>query len=244
MNSYELGHVRITGGREQDILRDIAEGIRSGKKRYCMPMNLTKYVMSKQDAKLREVVTAADYVIADGVPIVWLSRRARIKDVHRITGVDLAESILSVAARKQWGLFLLGASPGNLLEATNRLVEGFPGLNILGTQDGYFEPSDVPKILERINNCRPDVLLLGLGLPQKEYFVHDHLAKLDVGLCLPVGGAFDIWAGAKQRTPPVLQKLGFEWLYRSLFDLSRAKLVLTYGARFAKDLVLYPLRGS
>jgi N-acetylglucosaminyldiphosphoundecaprenol N-acetyl-beta-D-mannosaminyltransferase len=243
MQNHKLAHVRITGGRKQDLLDDIAEGIQDGRKQYCMPLNLTKYVMSQTDQKLRDTVAAADYVIADGVPIVWLSRRAKLKDVCRITGVDLAESILCDAAKKQWKLFFLGASPDNLRAATQRLAERFSGLNIVGAQDGYFQPSDVPTILDRINSCRPDVLLLGLGLPQKEYFVHDHLARLDVRLCLPVGGAFDIWAGAKQRTPALLQTMGFEWLYRSLYDLSRAKLILKYGARFAKDFVLYPRKG-
>ena len=243
MKNYELGHLRITSGRREDLLCEIARDLRDGRKRYCMPLNLTKYVMSKTDAKLRAVVAAADYVIADGVPIVWLSRRAKLKDVFRITGVGLAESLLQDAARKQWKLFLFGASPENLSAATRRLAENFPGLNIVGTQDGHFQPDDLPKIVKRISQCRPDLLLLGLGLPQKEYFVHDHFSQLDVGLCLPVGGAFDIWAGAKRRTPAILHKFGCEWLYRSIYDFSRARLILKNGATFAKDLVLYPGKG-
>lgn len=240
MQNHGLGHLQITSGCQQELLDDIGQGIATRKKRYCMPLNLTKYVMSQSDMKLCEAICNADYVIADGVPIVWLSRRAQVKNVSRITGVDLAESLIQQAAMQGWKLFFLGASPQNLKAAIDRLTKRFGELQIVGQKDGYFEADEVAGIVDQISDCRPDILLLGLGLPQKEYFLHDHLSKLDVGLCLPVGGAFDIWAGAKKRTPKLLQKMGCEWLYRSFYDVSRARLILQNGLRFAKDFVWYP----
>jgi N-acetylglucosaminyldiphosphoundecaprenol N-acetyl-beta-D-mannosaminyltransferase len=239
ISNHPLGHVKITSGSGDDVLRSISESISNGEKRYCVPLNLTKYVLSQTDAKLRQVIQTADYVIADGVSMVWLSRRARLANVCRVSGIDLSELLIREAASKGWKLFFFGASPENLEAATRNFKDKFLGLNVVGTQHGYFRSQDTAAIVAQINHCHPDIVLLGLGLPQKEYFIHENFSRMSVGFCLPVGGAFDIWAGAKPRTPRFIQKAGFEWLNRSLYDVSRARLIMKYGAAFAKELLWY-----
>ncbi len=239
ISTHPLRHVKITTGSGDEVLRSISESISKGEKRYCVPLNLTKYVLSQTDAKLRQVIQTADYVIADGVSMVWLSRRARLANVRRVTGIDLAESLIQEAASNRWKVFFFGASAENLEAATRNFKDKFMGLNVVGTQHGYFRPQDTATILAQINHCQPDIVLLGLGLPQKEYFIHDNFSRMSVGFCLPVGGAFDIWAGAKPRTATFIQQAGFEWLNRSLYDVSRARLIMKYGLTFAKDLLWY-----
>ena len=95
----------------------------------------------------------------------------------------------------------------------------------------------MPSIVEQIKQVEPHILLLGLGLPQKEYFIADYFNQLNVPFCLTVGGAFDIWSGAKKRTPAVLQRFGLEWVYRSFYDVRKGRTLLLYSAQFAKDFV-------
>jgi N-acetylglucosaminyldiphosphoundecaprenol N-acetyl-beta-D-mannosaminyltransferase len=122
---------------------------------------------------------------------MWLSRRAGFGNVHRVTGIDLAEAILSMSERQKWRLFFLGASPANLEQAITRLQGRFDSLDIVGCHHGYFKQDGIERIIATINGAKPDILFLGLGMPQKEYFIRDHFAKMAVKFCLPVGGAFE-----------------------------------------------------
>jgi N-acetylglucosaminyldiphosphoundecaprenol N-acetyl-beta-D-mannosaminyltransferase len=152
--------------------------------------------------------------------------------------VELAERLIHESQENKWSIYILGAAPEIAVRAAANLRSKYPGAGIVGFRDGFFKNDDLPGLIGEINRLMPDILLLGLGMPQKEYFIHDHFQQLDVRFCLPVGGAIDIWAGTKRRTPPWLQKLGLEWLFRSFYDFSRAGNILKYGVIFLKDLVL------
>ena len=237
--NHPLGHLKITDGDTAAAIKQIDEWISNRAKAYSIPLNLTKYIVSRDDKKLTESIMNADLVIADGVPIKWLAKRAKISDVHRVTGVDLSEELLKQAADKKWRLFFLGASPENLERAVERVKQRFDDPIIAGVRDGYFSEEDVSGIIAQINEAKPDILFLGLGMPQKEYFLHDHHADMDVPFCITVGGAIDIWADVKKRTPKLIQAVGLEWLVRSMYDLSKARSILRYGGSFLWELLFY-----
>lgn len=239
-----LGHLTITPGDTNRAVGMIDGWIANREKAYCIPINLTKYIKSKKDAKLTRSINNAKLVIADGVPIKWLGRRAGMRDIHRVTGVDLSEQLLAMAKDKGWKLYFLGASPENLARAKERVNERFNNPEFAGARDGYFNDDDIPGIIEDINASQPDILFLGLGMPQKEYFLHDYHDKLDVPFCITVGGAIDIWADAKKRTPKLIQAIGLEWFVRSIYDISKAKNILKYGGMFLKELVFYRVRNT
>jgi len=239
-----LGHLKVSSGAMDDVVSFVGTCLSEDKKAYCIPLNLTKYVVAKKDSKLRKVISGADLIIPDGLSIVWLSRRLGYNDVYRVTGINLAEKIISRSSAAGWKLFFFGAESNKLAGALSRLNQQYPNLNIAGSHHGYFNPEDVPSIIEEINSHRPDVLLLGLGMPQKEYFVEDYHDQLQAKFIITVGGAFDVWAGAKQRSPDFIQKLGVEWLYRSFYDKKKAYNILKYGFIFLKDLIFLRSKNS
>jgi len=239
IRNYPLGHLKISSGDMGQVLKFIEKRIAESKRTYCIPLNLTKYSISKKDLKLREVINSADLIISDGIPIVWLSKKAGYQDVYRITGIDLAEKILSRSKEQGWKLFFLGASPENLKMATKNLSNRFNNLNIVGSHHGYFGQHEIKQLIKSINASNADIFFLGLGLPQKEHFLHDYFDKISVKFCLPVGGAFDVWAEVKGRTPRSIQRIGMEWLYRSFYDKSRALYILKYGLIFLRDFLFY-----
>jgi N-acetylglucosaminyldiphosphoundecaprenol N-acetyl-beta-D-mannosaminyltransferase len=233
--SLRLGHLKITPGSLDDCVAGIAGGLRSGRQAYAVPLNWTKYLAAKRDPKLREVILAADWVIADGKPIQWLSRRLGYASVGHVCGIDLAEALLARSLAQGWRHYLLGARPENLGKACEFIAGRFGEPIVAGARDGYFAPSEVEEVLAGINAAKVDILLLGLGMPQKEYFVRDHLSRLDVRFCLPVGGAFDIWSRAKKRSPRWLNRMGLEWVQRSFYDAAKAKAVVHSGLSFLRE---------
>lgn len=232
-----LWHLKISQGDLPFFLSYVQSCIIQNRKSYCIPLNLTKYVISKRDNKLRNVINAANLVISDGISILWLSRRLGYKTVYRIAGIDFAESIISNSRKNEWKLFFFGASPQNIRIAVNNIEKKFGYPYVAGYHHGYYEPDEIKSIIDSINSSQADILLLGLGLPQKEYFIHDYYKKINVKFCLAIGGAFDVWADKKRRTPLRLQKIGFEWAYRGFYDKSRILSVFKYVLFFLKDFL-------
>lgn len=233
--NLSLGHLKITPGGLPDFVSFVDEAIRKQRKEYSIPLNLTKYVVSKTDGKLRKAINSAGLVIADGVPIRWLSRRLGYDGVRRVSGIELAEALLKQSRSRGWRFFLLGATPANLERAIIYMGEEFDEPLIVGSHHGYFKPREVDRLLDTINAVAPDILLLGLGMPQKEYFIDDHLHRMNAHFCLPVGGAFDIWAQTKKRSHAMIQNLGLEWLQRSIYNRAKARNIIKHGLVFFKD---------
>lgn len=239
ITNHPLGHLKVSEGDLSLFLSHVDRCVRHGEKSYCIPLHMTKYELSKTDRKLKNVICSAGIVLADGAPIQWFSKRLGYRTVHHITGIEFAEGILKRSRANGWRLFFLGARPQNLEMALANIDSRFNHPYVAGSHDGYFETDEYSAVIEEINSLKPDVLFLGLGMPQKEYFISDYLHKIDARFLLPVGGAFDIWAQVKKRSPVVLQRAGLEWLQRSLYDRNKAKNVFTHGFSFFKDFLFY-----
>ena len=108
--------------------------------------------------------------------------------------------------------------------AGERMRQQFPGLIICGTHDGYFQ-DDAP-IIEEINALQPDLLLVCLGAPKQELWMHRNRPVLKVGLMAGLGGSLDVFAGTVKRAPVFFQKFGLEWFYRLVKEPWRFKRMM------------------
>ena len=116
-------------------------------------------------------------------------------------------------------LFLLGAKPGVAELAAAELKQRYPGLQICGTHDGYFQ-EDGP-VVEEIRTAAADVVFVCLGAPKQEQWMAAHGAACGAKLLVGLGGSLDVFAGQVKRAPETWQKLGLEWLYRLIKQPSR-----------------------
>ena len=90
------------------------------------------------------------------------------------------------------------------------------------------------KILELIAAGHPDVLVVGLGAPKQELWVHRHRQQIQATVALCVGATIDFLAEHKRRAPLWMQKSGLEWLHRVATEPRR---LLT---RYARDAWRFP----
>ena len=178
---------------------------------------------ARRDPLLRGAYQQADLVTPDGAGIVWGARSLGLDAplAERVSGIDLAEGLLARGARRGYRFFFLGARPGVAREAARRLRERHPGLRVVGTHHGYFSEHEEPALVARINALRPDVLLVGLGVPKQELWMLRHREALKVPVMIGVGGSFDVWSGRARRAPESWQRLGLEWLWRALREPHR-----------------------
>lgn len=177
-------------------------------------VNAAKLVAMRDDPRLREIVCGCDIVSADGQSVVWASRLLGDALPERVAGIDLMHALLALAERRDYGVFILGARRPVLERAIEELRRRHPRLVIVGYRDGYFADAESASVCADIRATQPDILLVAISSPHKEYWLADHLAELGVPLVMGVGGAVDVVAGVTRRAPRLVQQLGFEWLFR------------------------------
>ena len=197
------------------------EVIEAGRPAQQMSINAAKMVAVRKDHRLRAIAEACALVSADGQPVVWASRLLRDPLPERVAGIDLMNELLEVAAQRGYKVFVLGARPEILKRAIERLEERLPTLRVVGAHHGYFSTEEEPGVCSAIRAAAPEILLVAMSSPRKEYFLADHSAELEVPLSIGVGGSIDVVAGATRRAPAWMQKTGLEWLFRMLQEPRR-----------------------
>lgn len=184
-------------------------------------VNVAKLVNLRSDPLLRESVVSGDLVLADGAPVVWLSRLKRTPLPERVAGIDLMFELFALADRKHLRVFLLGARP-EVLQTVKRLAEErYRGLTIAGTHDGYFDEQDERRVAETIRDSHAHILFVAMTSPKKEAFMKRWMATMNVPVTHGVGGSFDVMAGVTRRAPRWMQRCGLEWFYRVLQEPRR-----------------------
>ncbi|MGD0831120.1 MAG: WecB/TagA/CpsF family glycosyltransferase [Terracidiphilus sp.] len=184
-------------------------------------VNAAKVVRYGRDANLRRVMDEAGLLLADGMPIVWASKLGAKPLVERVAGIDLMERMMAVSAARGYKVYLLGATALVVRRTVEVLRERYAGLQIVGFRNGYFTSEEEPTIVAEINASGAELLLLGMGTPQKEFWADRNLSNLKVHICQGVGGSFDVVAGITQRAPAWMQQCGLEWFFRFLQEPRR-----------------------
>ncbi len=130
-----------------------------------------------------------------------------------LVGTDLVPQLLHATAGQGYRYFLLGASGRTIARAAATAARTFPGWTPAGHHHGFlFDRHLTADVIRRINDARPDLLLVGMGNPLQERWIHEHRRQLEVPLCIGVGGLFHYWAGDLCRAPRWLRHWGAEWL--------------------------------
>jgi N-acetylglucosaminyldiphosphoundecaprenol N-acetyl-beta-D-mannosaminyltransferase len=199
----------VTMGEALDRAMDLMEQPGTA---YCVTPNAEMVYESLFDGDFRQILAQADLVLPDGAGVVLGAKILGTPVKQKVAGIDFATNLMERLSRTDKTVYLLGSKPGVADLAAENLQKRFPGLKIAGTHDGYFQ-EDGP-ILAEINQKKPDVLLVCLGFPKQEKFMHDHRQDLSVGFMAGLGGSLDGFAGTAKRAPKWMIRCNLEWLYR------------------------------
>lgn len=205
--------------------------------RYVVTPNVDHAVLYQERFDLREAYADAALVLADGAPIVLASRLLKQPLPERVAGSDLVPQILSAT---QWPLrvFLLGTAPGVAEIAARRMESQWPAVRVVGSYSpphGFEQnPEENSRILSKIAAARPDLLLVGLGAPKQELWVHQHRHALEAKVAVCAGATIDFLAGHRERSPVWMRRAGLEWLHRLCAEPRRL------AARYARDAWVFP----
>lgn len=206
---------------------------------YVVTPNVDHAVLFQEHAGLRQAYEDAGMILADGFPVVVAARLLGRPLPGRVAGSDLVPALFSAAtAARPLRVFLLGAAPGVADRAAIRIHSRWPHVTVVGTCSpplGFeHRPDENAAIVERVAASRADLLVLGLGAPKQELWIHAHRRAVQVPVALCVGATIDFLAGEKKRAPRWMQVLGLEWCHRLLSEPRRL------AKRYARDAWIFP----
>lgn len=186
--------------------------------------NVDFLMKSIRDEELYETLASCDLVLADGAPLVWASHLLGAGLKERVAGADLVPQLARLSAERGYRLFLLGAEEESSAGAAEWMEANYPGVCIAGRYSPRHQPleeMDHEEILSRIKTAQPDILLVAFGNPKQEKWLAMHRYRLDVPVCVGVGGSFDFLSGKVSRAPVWMQRCGAEWVYRVMQEPTR-----------------------
>ncbi len=209
--------VPLTPFTRDQALKQIEQLVADRTPSYFITANLHYAMLTDRSWALQEVNRRAAFILADGMPLVWASRRQKRCLPERVAGSDLLFWICERAAIKGWRIFLLGAAPGIGVAAAENLCRRYPGVQIVGTQSPPFRAwttQEKTELFAQIRAAKPDILFVAFGQPKGEIWVAQHCEELGVPVTVQVGASLDFAAGRVRRAPRWIQRTGLEWIYR------------------------------
>lgn len=200
--------------------------LHDGKQHYICTPNPEIVMEAQTDKELMRILREADLVVPDGIGVVWASRYSEIRLTERVAGYDLTQNLFQAVAGTEETIYFFGGAPGVASTAARKMKNKYPGLNIVGGHNGYFDEAEEKKIIADIKRLSPSILLVGLGAPKQEKWIVHHLEEVGVKVAIGIGGSFDVMAGNVKRAPKIFQKLGLEWFYRLISQPTRWKRMM------------------
>jgi N-acetylglucosaminyldiphosphoundecaprenol N-acetyl-beta-D-mannosaminyltransferase len=141
--------------------------------------------------------------------------------VDNVNGTDLFPLLCNECAKSNKKIYLLGGKPEVAEKSAQWANEYVDSEIIAGSHDGFFTEEQTQEILNEINESKADLLLVGMGVPRQELWIHEHLSAIQVGVVMGVGGLFDYYSGTIPRSPSFMRKLGIEWVWRLMMEPKR-----------------------
>ena len=207
-----------------DALATIERWIAARTPNYVCITGVHGVIESQANSRLMGVHNKAGLVTPDGMPLVWMSRALGYRRTRRVYGPDLMHALSSLSARRGYTQFYYGGNDGVADLLKQALEAQYPGLPVVGTHTppfGDLTAAEDEAIVAKINAAGPDIVWVGLSTPKQEYWMSEHLKRIDAPVMIGVGAAFDFLAGLKPQAPVVMRRNGLEWLYRLVTEPRR-----------------------
>ena len=200
-----------------DVLAEMGRSIRARKMgRYISITNTESMYHGLRFPEHGKYIQGADFSLCDGVGVIAAGLAWGYR-IHRLNGPILQLESSRFGIPDGWRHFFYGGKEGVAEEMAARLKAALPGLVVCGTYCPPFRelsPEEDEVIVRQINEARPDIVWVGLGLLKQERWISAHLGRVNAPWMVGVGAAFDYHSGAVRWAPKILRRLGLEWVFR------------------------------
>lgn len=226
LSKIDILDIPISNVNKKKAKKIILNWLNGNKTRMVFTPNPEIIMEAQNNSELKRILKSADMLVPDGIGVVWASKYSNSKLKQRVAGYDLVQDLFYEMAQLNKTVYFLGGAPNVAKCAAKKMKAKHSNLKIIGVHDGYFDTNEEKLIINEIQNLKPDLILVGLGVPKQEKWIYDNKAKLNAKVCIGVGGSFDGMAGKVKRAPKIFQNLGLEWFYRLIKQPTRIKRMM------------------
>ena len=243
MQTIDLFGVKVSAIDQEGILAQVAAWVQEGQCRRVTYVNAHCLNIAISDPAYHTLLNRFDLIYSDGIGVVWAARFLHGVRLYKATGRNWIGGYCDLAEREHLRTYILAGKPGVAQKAKQNIEARWPGINIAGAADGYFVEKSEAQVLSEIAERRPQVLLVGMGVPKQEEWLVRQAGNLDVPVCWAVGALFDYVAGVERPVPQRVDALGLEWLWRMLVN-PRGKLqrYLVGNPRFITHVLWHKIK--
>lgn len=205
-------------------LIDVLEGfIDDGSRRTVVGHNLHSVTLTHSDAGFRALYEQSDVVLLDGAPVLWLWSRSGVPAgpvmEYRLGSTDWIPALGLIRGLER--IAIVGAGPEANARAVRRLENIVPSAMVAGLPGEGWDHDVEEAAVAWLEELRPQLVLLGLGMPLQESVLQRQLDVLPPAIYCTVGGAIEQLAGIQKLAPRWLGRLGLEWAWRLLLHPRR-----------------------
>lgn len=220
---YILG-VKISGTPKEQLLKEIAQKIKSGSKFSITTVGPELLLMSQNNNELKRALNSVTFSVPDGVGLKLAQPKLEI-----IKGRELFLDLVKLSQKNKWKVFLLGGLDNEAeIVAKKYNFDYVGGKNITTNLDG--------DVVNKINSFKPDILFIAFSHPEQEIFPMINAKKLNAKCIMTVGGTFRYIAGTSKLPPKFLEGWG-EWLWRLATEPKRIKRIFNATILFPIEVV-------
>lgn len=209
----------------QDCLDKVNVQLKNNSKNFIVTANPEIVMLANEDPLYKEVILQANIIVADGVGIVWASKKLNKPLKERVAGVDLMMNLLNIANEKNLSCYFFGATEITNKNLVENIERNYPQLRVAGRHHGFANCEQELKIIKEINENRPDFVFVATGAPKQEKWIRKNYNLFSKGIFMGVGGSFDVLSGQVNRASDFWIRFHLEWFHRILKDPRKIKKV-------------------
>lgn len=237
IDAIDLFNMRIDNVTLREALERIVVRISERRPGYIVTPNVDHVCRFQRDSEFSQAYHDAFLSLADGTPIIWVSRLFKTPLRQKLSGSDMVAHLSELAWDKGYRVFLLGAPEGVAARAAEVLSKRHPGIRITGVYCPPYGFERIPReneeVLRQLRAASPDICFVALSSPRQELWMWRHYQAAGVPVMIGIGAGLDFVAGRVRRAPVVFQKAGLEWLWRLSREPRRLwRRYLVYDALF------------
>jgi len=252
MKKIKILDVKIDSLDTKELEEKIKKFLYDDKANYIVTTNPEFVIRAGEDSEFKNILNKADLSLADGFGLKLMSFLRGI-NIRRVSGADLMLKICQIAEQEKKSVFFVGGARDVAKDVALKLIERFEELEIAGAEHGLkFNSFDDKKyqeenkkLLQRINNKKPDIIFVAFGAPKQEKWIFQNLDKIyGLKLAIGVGGSFDYYSKKVRRAPKAVRFIGMEWLWRFILQPWRFKRIFNAVIKFPLLFMIKQLFGG